>query len=143
MRTVALLLLLVAPQLLANDRTLARDYLRARCSTLVKGATEADVDRVLHFLDDDVVVEHPAFNAVVRGKEAVGRGMTSHLPEYTGGREESGIVLLSTVEAPGAIVMKTRTTFVIGEGDARKVIAREGLTVVEIQDGYIVRLIEY
>lgn len=139
----ALLLVLMAPMTAADDRAVAVEYIKARCATLSKGATSADVDRVVALFSDDAVIEHPAFNAVVRGKEAIRRGMVSHLEDYTGTRQDSGIIVLDSVESPGAVAFKTNTTFVVGDGASRKVITREGLTIVEVRGSHISRLIEY
>ena len=144
MKHIAIVLLLLsAPIAIADDRAIAVEYVRARCTILTKGATAADVEKVVAFLADDAVVEHPAFNAVVRGKEAIRRGMVSHLDEYTGDARESGIVVLDSVEAPGAIVFRTNISFVVGEGAERKSVSRDGLIVVEVRDAQITRLIEY
>ena len=144
MRLLCILLVaFVSATALGDDRAVAVDYIKARCATLARGASEADVEKVLSLIHEDAVIEHPGFDAVVKGKDAIRRGLMSHLADYTGNREESGIVVLGSVEAPGAVAFKTRTTFVVGEGSARKIVAREGLTVVEVKDGRISRLIEY
>jgi ketosteroid isomerase-like protein len=144
MRNMAVLLLaLAATAARADDRAVALEYIRARCAVLTTGATERDVDRVMAVLHDDAVVEHPKFGAVVRGKEAIRRGISSHLHEYTGDAKESGILVLGSVESPGAVAFRTRISFVTGEGAERKPITREGLIIVEIREGLISRLIEY
>jgi ketosteroid isomerase-like protein len=140
---VALGLLLITAAALANDKAIAREYLKARCRTVAAGATAADVERVLALLADDVVVEHPRANAEVVGKEAVRRGIMSHLADYTGNIDESGVELLESIATDAALALRTRTTFVVGEGTERKVISREGLTIVEVRNGRIARLIEY
>ena len=142
-KSIPLALFLFASVAVADDSALARQYLRARCRTLAAAATAADVDRVLALLADDVVVSHPRANADVVGKDAVRRGLMSHLTDYTGNSDESGIQLLEIITTPAAVALKTRTTFVVGEGAARQVVDREGLTIVEVRDGRIVRLIEY
>jgi len=140
---IALAVILVSTSVFADDRAVAVEYIKARCATLSKGATAADVEKVLALINDDAVVEHPKFGAIVKGKDAIRRGMVSHLEDYTGDRDESGIIVLGSVDSPGAIAFKTRTTFVTGEGAERKVVQREGLTIVEIKNGRISRLIEY
>ena len=139
----ALLLAFISANASGDDHAVAVDYIRARCATLVRGASEVEVERVLALIKDDAVIEHPMFGAVVKGKEAIRRGLVSHLAEYTGDRQESGIVVLGSVQSPGVVAFRTKTTFAVGEGSARRIIAREGLTVVEIKDGRISRLIEY
>lgn len=145
MRTAIALLIVLsnASFLFAHDRALAREYLKARCRTLAAGASAADVERVLALMADDVVIEHPRANVEVVGKEAVRRGIMSHLSDYTGNGDDSGIELLEVITTDAAVALKTRTTFVVGVGAERKVISREGLTVVEVRDGRITRLIEY
>jgi ketosteroid isomerase-like protein len=140
---IALLAALVAGAVAADDRAVAVEYIRARCATLTAAATEADVDRVMAVIADDAVIEHPRFGAVVKGKEAIRRGMVSHLDSYTGDQRESGIVVLEEIFSPGAVVFRTNTSFVTGEGPTRQLTEREGLTIVEIRDGRISRLIEY
>jgi ketosteroid isomerase-like protein len=138
-----LVLLVVGPITAADERALAVEYIKARCSTLSKGADEADVDRVLALLTDDAVIEHPRFGQTVRGKDEIRRGMMSHLADYTGDEHDSGIVVLSSVEAPGVIAFRTNTAFVVGEGAGRKVISRDGLMIVQVSGSQISRLIEY
>lgn len=111
MRLLCTLLLVFASAVaFGDDRAVAVDYIRARCGTLVRGASEADVERVLALINDDAVIEHPRFGAVVKGKDAIRRGLVSHLAEYTGDREESGIVVLESVQSAGTIAFKTKTT---------------------------------
>ena len=145
MRKALLAALLIWPCLVqaSENTTIARDYLRARCRTLAQGATAQDIDRVVSFLADDVVVQHPAFNAVVEGRDAVRRGIASHVDEYTGTSADSGIELLSIDEGPGIVVMKVRTTFFVGEGEKRREISRQGFILAEIAGTRIRRLIEY
>src|SRR6187549_1085724 len=114
--TSLLLFTLLAPSASAAGRDVAVEYIKARCATLSKEATAADVERVMALLSDDAIVEHPAFQQVVRGRDAIRRGMLSHLGDYTGDRKESGIIVLDSLETPGAFVFKTNTTFVVGEG---------------------------
>jgi ketosteroid isomerase-like protein len=144
MRALAALgLLFLTFYAFADDRTIARDYLKARCRTVAAGATAADVDRVVALLAEDVIVEHPRAHAEVVGRDAVRRGLMSHLADYTGDGQESGIELLQAITTDDAVALKTRTTFVTGQGATRKVTEREGLTIVEVRDGRIARLIEY
>src|SRR5205085_6650346 len=116
-------LLLLASAAFADDRAVAREYLRARCRTVEAGATAADIDRVVALLADDVVVEHPRFGAVVNGKDAVRRGMLSHVGDYTGNADDSGIELLDLMNIGGAVALKARVTFVVGAEAERKVVS--------------------
>ena len=139
----ALLLIGIASGVLADDRAVATNYLRARCATLAKGATAADVEKVVELFAENAVIEHPKFGAVVKGRDAIRRGLLSHVGEYTGDSEESGVLLLEVLSSTGAVALKTRTTFVVGENAERKTIVREGMAIVEVSDGRISRLIEY
>jgi len=140
MRSTAALLLLL---LTAPAPATAVEYIKARCATLLKGASASDVERVLAMLTEDAVIEHPKFGQSVRGKDEIRRGMMSHLRDYTGDQHDSGIVVLSSIEAPGVIAFRTNTAFAVGEGAERKVIGRDGLTIVQVSGSQISRLIEY
>ena len=145
MRRLLLLAMLISTSLVhaSENSTIARAYLRARCRVLSQGATAQDIDRVLALLSDDVVIQHPRANAVVEGREAVRRGIASHVDEYTGTAADSGIELLSIDEEKDVVVMKVRITFFVGEGETRQEISRQGFILAEIAGSRIKRLIEY
>lgn len=144
MRKILVIVLLLWPDFAyAGARDVARSYLEARCKTLQRGATAHDVERVVRLLSDDIVLQHPRFGAVVDGKEAVRRGLLSHLDDYLGNEKNSGIELLSLMEAPGVVIMKTRTTFLVRDKAGERRISSEGVTVAEVAGDQIRRLIEY
>jgi len=140
--TLLILVSLTAPPQ-PSLREAADDYLRALCPTLARGASESDLERVLSFCTDDVVYEHPIFGLKVEGKERIREGMRSHVADYVGTRDESGVVVLSRIVSKDAVAVQVRETFFVEQDGKRERIQRDKLRILEFREGRIRRVLDY
>jgi ketosteroid isomerase-like protein len=127
----------------AGDSTsmkLVKDYLLARNASMEHGATPADVERVLAYYADDYIYEHPRFQARVSGKANVRQGMLSHLKET----RNPHLTVSRIVGNDQAVVVEMNITAEAVDGNGKwKPFQRGGISVFEVRNGKIARIIDY
>ena len=114
-------------------------YLAARLATMQPGATEKDVDKALTYLADDAVYEHPRAKARIVGKSAMRAGMIGFL----GGSGSVEIKILNRMSNPTAVVVEQRVDITMKEGGKTTQMGHAQITVFEIKDSKISRMIDY
>ena len=117
-----------------------KDYLVARNASMEYGATPDDIDRVLGFCTDDYVYEHPRFHARVSGKTDARRGMLSHLKET---RNPKLTVTGMMGNEQVVVVEMSITAEAVDSQGKWKPFQRGGISVFELRDGKIARIIDY
>lgn len=103
------------------------------------GATAASVEETTRWLADSVVYEHPAAGVRMIGRAAVAQGIRSFL----GATRSADIRLLSALTAPGVVAAEEQVSFEMKREGRWTRTTRTQLTVYEIRQGRITRLIEY
>ena len=66
----------------ANSETIVKDYLVALRNAFDGDATSDEIDRIADMFAVDGIVEHPRANARVDGRDAIRRGLASHIGDY-------------------------------------------------------------
>lgn len=98
---------------------------------------------MLAYCSDDVVYEDPAVGVRIAGKAAIRDGMLSHVGDYRGTREQSGLVVLSRLIGRQAVAVEVRETFQVERDGALQTIDRRKLKVLEFHEGRIRRVLDY
>ena len=103
-------------------------------------ATPATIDSLLALYTDSIVYEHPNAGAIVRGKDAMRRGMANYI----------GTLRVVHADAPrvtvghGVAVVETNARVEIRDDGKWIPVVRHGLRVVEFDaNGLVRRLIDY
>lgn len=120
--------------------TLAKDYLVAWRRAFDAGATGEDIDRLAAFFAEDGVVEHPRAGARVEGRDAIRRGLASHVGDYVG---EGRIQVADIRSTPRAVVVDLTLTFNVPGDDGPRAVTGRHIKVIELADGRIARVIDY
>jgi ketosteroid isomerase-like protein len=121
-------------------RELVNKYLQARIQTMQGDAKESDIDKALAFCTDDVVYEHPAAKAKTEGKPKLKQGMAGYLGETKDASFRLGRVLANK----NVVMAEVKMKFLAKEEDGSwKSGGRNNLTVFEIEDGKIKRILDY
>jgi len=103
-------------------------------------ATAATIETLLALYSDDVVYEHPNAGAVVRGKEAMRRGMAQYVGSIRDVRAEPPRVILGRHVA----VVETTARMEIDDRGTWVAVTRHGIRVLEYDGkGLIHRIIDY
>jgi len=143
---VALGLSLLGPPItLANAQeptpatVIVDQYRRARARTMEAGATEADVTVASALLADSVLYEHPAAGARLVGRATLAEGMRAFL----GSTRDAGIRVVRQITAPGVVVAEEQVSFEARRDSGWSRTTRTQVTVYEVRDGHISRMIEY
>ena len=140
---VALLALGLIANASANDSAdmkLVKDYLVARNASMEYSATPGDIDRVLGFCTDDYVYEHPRVHARVSGKMEARKGMLSHLKES---RNPKLTVTRMMGNQQVVVVEMSISAEAVDSGGKWTPFQRGGISVFELRDGKIARIIDY
>jgi ketosteroid isomerase-like protein len=144
-RQAVLLLFLALFQIEAScqknlEASLIHKYLQARVATMQLDATPKDIETVLAFCTDDFVYEHPAAKARIAGKDQVRAGMTGYL-----GLTKSTTYRLRMLSSNhNVVIAKVEMRFIAKLNDGSwKPSARTNLTVFEIENGKIKRILDY
>jgi hypothetical protein len=119
---------------------LVKRYLQARIQTMQANATESDIDKALAFCTDDLVYEHPAVKAITKGKENLKHGMAGYLGETKQASFRLGRVLANKNVVMAEVEMKFLAKKEDGSWTGG---GRKNLTVFEIEDGKIKRILDY
>ncbi|MCH7806006.1 MAG: nuclear transport factor 2 family protein [Proteobacteria bacterium] len=114
-------------------------YLHAREQTLQANASIEDVDHVMEYVTLDLVYEHPRFGIQITGADAFREGLTSFLGATDEGRIE---VIDYLVNGQTVAITFTRIFKVQVEDELQERQVRQ-LTVFEVRDGKIARIIDY
>ncbi len=146
-RMVCLLALMLAgargPMLQAQDaasaESVVRAYRAARRATMQERGTPADVAAAVAFLSDSVVYEHAAAGARLVGREVLAEGMRGFL----GRTRNARIKVRREIATPFAVAAEEEVTFEMQRDGRWERQSRRQLSVYEVRDGRITRLIEY
>ncbi|HVL18391.1 MAG TPA: nuclear transport factor 2 family protein [Gemmatimonadales bacterium] len=114
-------------------------YRRARARTMEAGATEADVTAASALLADSVLHEHPAAGARLVGRATLGEGMR----DFLGSTRDASIRVVRQITAPGVVVAEEQVSFEARRDSGWSRTSRNQVTVYEVRDGHISRMIEY
>ena len=117
----------------------ARRYLDAERVRQTEFATTEDIERVLDFLTDSAVYEHPRFGARIVGKEEIRQGMA----RFLGSTRAPQASIVGMLSNDGVVVIDLVQTFearVDGKWIAQ---SRRGLKVLESEGDRIRRIIDY
>jgi hypothetical protein len=143
---VALGLSLIGPPItLANAQeptpatVVVDQYRRARARTMEAGATEADVTAASALLADSVLYEHSAAGARLVGRATLAEGMRGFL----GSTRDASIRVVRQITAPGVVVAEEQVSFEARRDSGWSRTTRTQVTVYEVRDGHICRMIEY
>jgi len=119
---------------------LIHKYLQARVATMQLDATAKDVESALAFCTDNFVYEHPAAKARIAGKDQVRVGMTGYL-----GLTKSTTYRLRLLSSNhNVVIAKVEMKLIAKQDDGSwKPSARTNLTVFEIENGKIKRILDY
>jgi len=130
-----------APQ--AQDKAaegLVRQYLQARSQTMQENATSRDIENALSFCTEGFVYEHPSAGARIDGKEKSRSGMSG----YLGQTKNATHTLQFLASNPHVVVARIDQQFQVKQENGTWVPRkRSNLTVFEIQDGKIARILDY
>ena len=144
-QAVILLFLALVLQIAASgeknlEANLVQDYLRARVAAMQLDATQKDIERVLAFYTDDFVYEHPAAKARITGKDQVRAGMTG----YLGSTKDTTFHVRLLSSNQNVVIAKVTMKFLAKQDDGSwKPGGRTNLTVFEIENGKIKRILDY
>jgi hypothetical protein len=137
---IVLTLMPVAGRAAAQEpREIAEQYRRARVGTMQANADEVSVNDAVRWLADSVVYEHPAVGVRMVGRTTVAEGIQSFL----GATRSAAIELLSELTAPGVVAAEERVSFEVKREGGWTRETRLQLTVYEVREGRITRMIEY
>ena len=114
-------------------------YRRARARTMQAGATDADVTAAASVLADSVVYEHPAAGARMTGRATLAEGMRSFL----GSARDASFRVIRQIAGPGVVVAEEQLSFEARRDGGWSRTTRTQLTVYEVRDRHITRMIEY
>jgi SnoaL-like domain len=103
-------------------------------------ATPATIDSLLALYGDSVVYEHPNARAVIRGKEALRRGMAQYLGSIRAVVAEPPRVTIGA----GVAIVESSARMEIADGGKWIPVTRHGIRVIEFDAGGLVRrIIDY
>ena len=103
-------------------------------------ADSKTIERALAYCDDDLVYEHPAAKARIDGKDKVRAGMTG----YLGLTKDPHYEIRILADRPDVVVAEVDQRFLVKQDDGSwKQGQRSNLTVFEISNGKIRRIIDY
>jgi len=103
-------------------------------------ATPATIDSLLALYSDSIVYEHPGAGAVVRGKDALRRGMVQYIGSVRSVLAEPPRLTV----ARDVVVVETTARMEIRDDAKRTPVTRHGLRVIEFDKaGRVRRLIDY
>jgi SnoaL-like protein len=104
------------------------------------GATPATIDSLLALYSDSIVYDHPGAGAVVRGKDALRRGMLQYIGTVRSVHADPPRVTV----ARDVVVVETNARIEIKDDGKWTPVTRHGLRVIEFdRAGRVRRLIDY
>jgi ketosteroid isomerase-like protein len=129
----------VSAQARLTSSEVVERYRQARTATMQAAATEATVSAVAALLADSVVYEHPRAGARLVGRAAITEGIRGFLGKTRRARVE----VLRQIAGSDAVAAEERVTFEADRDGVWSAESRTQLSVYEVRDGRISRLIEY
>jgi limonene-1,2-epoxide hydrolase len=124
----------------ASTEDLVRRYVQARSQTMQEHAGSADIERALSFCKDSFVYEHPAAGAKIEGKEKARAGMSGYLGET----KDASYTLQVFTSNRRVVVARVDQKFLVKQENGSWVAGkRSNITVFEIDDGKIARILDY
>ena len=119
---------------------LVRQYLQARNETMQENASKGTIEKALAYRDDDVVYEHPAAKTRIEGKSTMRMGMSAYLGETKDARYEVQVLATNA----SVLIARIDRSFLAEQDDGSwKPGNRSNITVFEIGDGKIKRILDY
>jgi limonene-1,2-epoxide hydrolase len=146
MRRLMIVLLIMAalpipgPSEYKPAEALIRQYVRARLQTMQESASASDVEKALSFCTEGFVYEHPPVGARIEGKEKVRSGISG----YLGKTKNATYTLRVLASNPRVVVAQVDQRFLAKqENGSWAPGTRSNITVFEIRDGKIARILDY
>jgi hypothetical protein len=121
-----------------GPESLVRSYLAAKETAMQERAGEAEIQKVISFLTDSVVYDHPRAGAHIVGKSSIAEGMRGFL----GATRQASIVVLHLVASPAVVVVEDQVTFEAHEASRWVPTTRTQVTVFEVVNGHISHVVE-
>src|SRR4051812_18003826 len=119
---------------------LVRHYVQARSQTMQEHASSKDIQGALSFCTESFVYEHPAAGARVDGKEKARAGMIGFLGET----KDAAYTLKIFTSNPHVVVAQVDQKFLVKQENGSWVAGkRSNITVFEIDNGKIARILDY
>lgn len=119
---------------------LVRQYVQARSHTMQEHATARDIDRALSLCTEDFVYEHPSAGAKIEGKSKARAGMSG----YLGQTKDATYTLQVLASDPHVVVARVDQRFLVKQENRSWTAGkRANITVFEIKDGKIARILDY
>jgi ketosteroid isomerase-like protein len=145
LRTLRTLLAILSLQSLAlcqdvSARDVVRRYLEAQNASMQLNATPQDIERTLDLCSDDIVYEHPAAKAKIEGKNKMRAGKASYLGLTKDAKYK--VKILSS-KRDVVVAMVSRRFLSRQDDSSWKPGQRSNITVFEIEDGKIRRILDY
>jgi ketosteroid isomerase-like protein len=112
-------------------------YLRAQEHVMQRGASMADVDRLMGFYAPNYVYRDAKVGITVAGIEAVRRGSASHLRETA----DAAVRVDGAVASGDTVALKVRTSFTLAASGKR--VQRSNLVVLHYSGGKIAERIDF
>ena len=125
-------------QLASNDR-LAHAYVSALSGVMEEFAAESEVDILFRLYHSDVTYEHPRIGVGIGERAMLRQGVISFL----GQTRNPVIEELDRTVGEGVIVLRLRLSFDTRSNDGWQPTERIQVTILEITDGLISRIIDY
>jgi len=123
-----------------SARDIVRKFLVAQNAGMQLNATPQEIEKTLGYCSDDVVYEHPAAKARIDGKDKMRAGMTSYLGLTKNARYRARILSSNR----DVVIATVSRTFLAKQDDGSwKAGERSNITVFEIEEGKIRRILDY
>jgi len=107
---------------------------------MAASADTRSIEAALAFCSEDLIYEHPAAKAKIEGKENVRRGMKG----YLGLTRDPQFEIRILADRPDVVVAQVEQRFLVKQDDGTwKPGQRSNLTIFEISNGKIRRIIDY
>lgn len=129
---------LLVGQLAPNDR-LAHAYVSALSGVMEEFSAESEVDVLFGLYHTDVTYEHPRLGVRIGERTMIRRGVISFL----GKTRNPVIEELDRTVGEGVIVLRLRLSFDTLSNDGWQPTERVQVTILEITDGLISRIVDY
>lgn len=138
-----LLVLSCSPAPKAPDHSAAKDLVRrfieAQERVMQPTAGDPEIQNVLALLTDSIAYEHPRARATVIGRLAYGQGLRS----FVGTTRNPRITVVRALVSGPIVVTEQHLTFETEENGVWRASARTQITVFDIEDDRIARIVDF
>ena len=124
-------------------RELVEDYLMTLKTTMVKGASQKDINHLLNLYTDNVIYEHKRFGAKVSGKKQITEGMLTHLNDYQGTEQNTRFEVINITLGYNIAIVEYWQIFKVKDGKSSRDIKRRKLTILLYDGTLINRITDY